>query len=635
MTATLLSLLSLFLSGFIMNLGHGLNNILVPSRLSAEGISADNIGLVMAMFSVGLLLGGLYARKLMIRVGHIRLYAASAAIGAMSILACYLWLNEWLWAVMRIIIGFSIAATNIVADGWLSERATSETRSRILATNQIVVLSAMFSGSFLINLGDVAQAELYIIAGLLFCGGVIPIAISRVSAPEVDDIPRMPMRELVQTSPVGVTAVLMCGLLLGSVLSMLAVYAESQGITGVDVSLLFGSAILGGFALQFPVGYLADRYDRRTVMFWIVLISMVLIGLVPFSVGLDWFTATLALVCISSGIMAALYPLGVSETFDRLPQNQMSAAMGTMIIVYAIGGTIGPTIAGFIMENLGDNYFFAMLAVLHGVFAVFIVYRARVRPSIPVDQQEAFVPQGATGLVSTDLDPRTEYTDTPAELSIAAQTAVDVATQHPELAIEMVLILAKANPEQISEVAGAVAALDGIDVTELYNQLNQLTPEADTELAQSIIAASTEAPAELVSSVFDEVESEAIPELAASMAESSPEQSMEIFEAATDAVLEENPEAVVEIAEAYLSNISDNLEDMRYADRLADDSEQTVTEMVSMVAEKAPEQVMDVAAAAVEAVPESASDVVEALHESDAVEELVTDLKDKPEEASS
>ncbi|WP_315981577.1 hypothetical protein [Aliamphritea spongicola] len=209
---------------------------------------------------------------------------------------------------------------------------------------------------------------------------------------------------------------------------------------------------------------------------------------------------------------------------------------------------------------------------------------------------------------------------------------MDMATHHPELAIDMVMLIAKANPEQVNEVAGAVATVEGIDVTELYNRLNELTPEQDTELAQSIIAASTEAPAELVSAVFEEAESEDIPELAASMAEAAPEQTMEIIEAATEAVLEDdNPEAVVEIAEAYLSNVSDSLEDMRYADRLADESEQNVTDMVSMIAEKAPEQAMDVATAAVEAVPESASDVVEVLHEHDAIDDLVSDLKDRPE----
>jgi hypothetical protein len=80
------------------------------------------------------------------------------------------------------------------------------------------------------------------------------------------------------------------------------------------------------------------------------------------------------------------------------------------------------------------------------------------------------------------------------------------------------------------------------------------------------------------------------------MAEVAPEQGLEIIEAATDAVIEENPEVIVDIAEGYLNNVTESWEDMRYADRLADEGEQSISDMVSMIAEKAPEQMADVSA---------------------------------------
>ncbi len=605
MTATLLSLLSLFFSGFVIMMGNGLINILLPSRLSLENVSADNIGLIMSMFSVGLLIGGVYTRRLIIHVGHIRVYAASAAMAAISILTCYLWLNEWLWAVMRVLLGFCIASTNIVADGWLSERATRDTRARILATNQIVLLSAMFLGSFMINLADISHATLYIMAGVLLCGGVVPIAMSSASAPDIDDAPPMPLLKLIKTSPVGVMAVLMCGLILGSLLSMLAVYAEAKGITGFNVSLLVGAAIMGGVVLQYPIGYLADRYERRKVMLNIVLASMVCNVLIPYIIDLDLFIPALVLVSISSGMIASLYPLGIAETFDRLQQNEMGGAIGAMIITYASGGIIGPYAVGLVMEHIGVNSFFIFMAAMQLLFALFIVYRSRVRRSIPTDQQETFVAQGATGWVSTELDPRTEYVDT-TSLSAAAQTAVDIALINPALALDMVSLIAKASPDQVTEVAGALASVDGVDVTELYSRLNQAAPEHQQELLQTIITATSEPSTELVRVVFDEAESYDIAELAIAMAEAAPEQSLEIIEAATEAVLDENPEMVVDIAEAYLNNVTNNWEEMRYADRLADDGEQTITDMVSMIAEKAPEQLVDIAAAAAAAIPETA-----------------------------
>ncbi len=604
MTATLRSLLSLFLSGFIVMLGNGLINILLPSRLNLENVSTDNIGLIMSMFSVGLLIGGIYTRRLIIRVGHIRVYTACAAMAAISILICYLWVNEWLWAVMRILMGFCIASTNIVSDGWLSERATSDTRARILATNQIVLLSAMFIGSFMINLADISNATLYVLSGLLLCGAVVPIALTSASTPDIDDVPPMPLLKLFLTSPVGIIAVLVCGMILSSLLSMIPIYAEAKGITGFNVSLLVGAAIIGGVLLQYPIGYFADRYERRKVILNIALISMILTVLVPFSIDLGFFICALALISISGGIIASLYPLGIAETFDRLQQSEMGSAIGAMIIIYACGGIIGPYAVGLAMEHTGVNSFFFFMASLQLLFALFIVYRSRVRQSIPTDQQETFVPQGAAGWVSTELDPRTEYVDTPT-LSAEAQTVVNIAHISPTLALDIVSLIAKAFPNKTTEVAGALASIDGIDTTELYNRLHQTTPENQQALVKTIISESPEHSTELVSTVLDEAESDEIAELAVAMTEAAPDHSLEIIEAATEAIMDEEPEIVVDIAETYINNIADNWEEMRYADREADDGEQIITDMVSMIAEKAPDQVEEIAMAAAAIIPET------------------------------
>ncbi len=605
MTATLFSLLALFLSGFLIMLGSGLINILLPSRLSLGNVSADNIGLVMSMFSVGLLIGGLYTRRLILYVGHIRVYAACAALAAISILTCYLWFNEWLWALMRILMGFSVASTAIVSDGWLSERATSDTRARILATNQIVILLAMFLGSFLINLADVTDATLYILAGVLLCSGVVPIAMTSASAPDIEDAPAMPMLKLIKTSPVGVTAVLVCGFMLGSLLSMLAVYGKAKGITGFNLSLLVGSAVIGGVILQLPIGYLADRYDRRKVMLSIVFLSILSTLLIPYFIDLDFFYLALALVSLSSGIVSSLYPLGIAETFDRLQQNEMSGAIGAMMITYASGGIIGPYTVGIVMETIGLNAYFTFMAIVQLLFALFVIYRIGVRKSIPIDQQETFVAQGATGWVSAELDPRTEYVDS-TSLSAAAQTAVEIAQINPELVLDMMSVIAKASPDQAVEVAGAVAGVEGVDVSELYKRINQEVPQYNHELVQSMMSATDEPSSDFVNVVFDEAESEDIAELATVMTEAAPEQSLEIIEAATDAVLDDNPEMVVDIAEAYHNNVTTSWEDMRYADRLADEGEQAIEDMVSMMAEKAPEQAADVTAVIAEAESELA-----------------------------
>ncbi|ODS22451.1 hypothetical protein AB835_14120 [Candidatus Endobugula sertula] len=641
MIMTLLSLFPLFLSGFILMLGYGLVNILVPSRLNIEGISADNIGLIMSMLFVGVLLGGVYSRRLIIRVGHIRVYAGCAALAAISILMCSLWVSEWLWGIMRILMGFCTATTNVVSDGWLSERATSKTRARILATNQVVLLAAMSLGSFMINIADPTDFTLYILAGILLCGAVVPIVMSKVSAPGIEDAESMSVSRLFRLSPAGVMAVLVCGILLSTILGMLPVYAKAVGISGFDVSLLVGAAIMGSFALQFPIGYLSDKFDRRFVMLTVVIISMVICLVIPLVIAAGSFMGVLLLVGVSSGVIGSLYPLGIAEAFDRLRQNEMGSAIGGMIIFYAVGGIMGPYAAGVVMALLGSAYFFIFMAVIHGALAAFVFYRICVRQSIPVDQQESFVAQTTAGLViSSELDPRIDNAFVENELSPEAQTAVTMARKNPVASIHFIRLLSQSLPEKVIEVSSAVASVEGVDTIRLYHALIETFPENfqggrkeySKELAEALIAAAPEKSAALVHGVFDDVPQDEVAELAIAITEIVPEQSIEILEVATGAVVEEHPEVVVGIAEAYLSNMSDNLEGMRYADRLADSSKQTVTDMVTLIAEVAPEQVVDVAAAAAEALPESASDVVEVLTESEMFEgDIVCDIEDKPD----
>ncbi|NMR27601.1 hypothetical protein HH219_19010 [Pseudoalteromonas sp. NEC-BIFX-2020_015] len=80
--------LALFTSCFILLLGNGLINVLLPVRMGFDGVDLDTIGMVLSLYFVGLLVGAIYSTNLIRRVGHIRMFAGCVALGAMSILIC-------------------------------------------------------------------------------------------------------------------------------------------------------------------------------------------------------------------------------------------------------------------------------------------------------------------------------------------------------------------------------------------------------------------------------------------------------------------------------------------------------------------------------------------------------------------
>lgn len=605
MIVTLLPLIALLVSCFVLMLGFGLIGILLPVRLGLEGMAADRIGLILSMYAVGMLLGGLYSRRLIVRVGHIRVFSASAALSAVAILACSLSMSEWLWGLMRMLMGFCIACAFAVIDGWLSEAASGKTRGKVLAINQVVVMGALFAGQFLLNAAPPTGQNLFILAGILLCLALLPLILSRQSGPHVSETQGMSFVQLLHISPLGVVGCFFGGMLYGGLLNMLPVFAGHYQITGFELSLYMACAILGAFVLQFPVGMLSDRLDRRSLLFTLLVINVAFTLLVPFSAQQGSFTLLLLATGVITGVFSCLYPMSISETFDRVPSSKIAAAMGGLLSIYALGSILGPLASSIAMQRLGHDALFGFLAVSQVLLLGFILYRMRARQALPIQEQESFViQQPSVATAFYELDPRLHLEDEEEPLSLEAQVAVTIAESSPAAAVSMAKEIALSSPEKAAELCAALAHVDDIDVARLYRSITRVAPDLSLEIADALTSSAPEEAAELVSW----------------LARTQPHKLADMV-AALARQLSDN-------ADAPASVQAD--EGMRPADREA--LQESATELVSHFAEHQPEQAIEIAAAVVETLPEVASDVVDILHDADQVDDqqLISDLDERP-----
>ncbi|RVU30107.1 MFS transporter [Neptunomonas marina] len=602
MIVTLFPLVSLFASCFILMLGFGLIGILLPVRMGIENISTDTIGLVLSMYAVGMLLGGYYCRRLIDRVGHIRIFAASAAMSAMAILLCSLYVNEWLWGIMRMVMGFSIACAFAVIDGWLSDAASEQTRGRILATSQIVVMAALFCGQFLLNIAPPEGTKLFVIAGILLCFALLPLILSKRVGPTIHEMTGMSYRDLIKASPLGVTACFFSGLLYGAIINMLPVFAKHYDIVGFNLSLYVAAAVFGAFILQFPVGVLSDRFDRRSVLFYLLVISIATTLATPFGAHNSLFYLMLVTTGISTGIFTCLYPMSIAETFDRIQRSEMASAMGGLLMIYALGSIFGPLASSYTMQKLGDDALFSFLAVAQGLLLIFVVYRMKARAALPVEEQESFViqqPSVATALY--ELDPRTQYEILDLPISLEAQVAITIAESSPAAAVNMAKEIAQTSPEKAASLTAALAQVDDIDVARLFSSIIKAAPELSLEIAEALASNAPEQSTELV----------------AWLAENQPDKLAEM---------------VAEIAEEFPAPVIEEPEEIRPAEVEA--YHESATELVTHFAENQPEQAVNIAAAVVENLPDMASEMVEILNDAEQVpDKLVSDINDRPDEA--
>jgi MFS family permease len=591
-------------------LGYGLSNILLPVRMQNDGVSMNNIGLVLSMLSVGFLLGAYYSRMLLQRVGHIRIFAMCGSLTSVAILLSGLYPEPLILACMRIITGFCIVCTNATLDSWLSHSATEKNRGRILSINQMMIMTALFSGQFLLNVAPIDDITLFVICGILFSLSITPIVISKQRGPQIEDSQTMSFMTVFKLSPLGVVSCFYCGVLYAALINMLPIFASNNGITGLDLSIFMGTAISGAIVLQFPIAYLSDHFDRRKVMLFMVATLIVLSLLVPFLISEDMFKLTLLAVALITGLVACLYPMSMSETFDKVLKEQILSAMSSLLLIYALGSILGPYLASMVMENFGNNALFGFMNIVAITLLLFISIRMKLRKALPLDEQESFIMQTPSGVVS-ELDPRTQYAEAQFETNPEVEVAISLARKNPSAAVNMVKALVLRDPKNASNLAAALSTIEAIDISKLYAAITSAAPQMSIHIAEALTNASPEQAEQLVDWITSEYPDQ-FTNIVVAIANNMPDDGINVMEQAAENMAEDYPSELLEMTKEYMTNLSDSLDAMRPIDRMAAVSENTATELYNRLTDVAPDQSAELAFTVSDSLPESSGNVAEA-----------------------
>jgi MFS family permease len=376
---------SLLLGFGILMLGDGLQGTLLAIRADLEGYSATVTGLIMSSFYGGLLAGSLFTPRIMMRVGHIRVFAALAAMASSAILLHPLFVDAAFWIGLRLISGFCFAGLYVVAESWLNDQATNSNRGKLLSLYMVVTYVGVGVGQLLLNVASPAGFELFILTSVLISMAVVPLLLSAGSSPEYAESVSISIRELYRRSPLGIIGTFFVGLVTATFFALGPVYAQRQGMDVKGVSYFMTAAVLGTILMQWPIGALSDRFDRRRVLTIITLLA----GVTAFGCALLvdrpalWLFAGVGLF---AGFALPLYSVCVAYINDHLNPNQIIAASGTLVLVAGLGSIVGPILVAAMMDLFGVNSFFWCMGLVHLGTGIFALYRAGVRPVSPEPQ---------------------------------------------------------------------------------------------------------------------------------------------------------------------------------------------------------------------------------------------------------
>ncbi|HEV7288042.1 MFS transporter [Sphingomonas sp.] len=403
MLSAMLSVRSLLLAIFMLMAGSGFLATLTSVRLERAGSSALFIGVVGTAYFLGLVIGSLRVSRLIRRVGHIRAFAAFVSLFSASTLTYAIHQDPVLWAGLRFVDGLCVAGVFVCLESWLNERAEARSRGSVLASYMIALYAGQAIGQFLLNLSETKPSMPFLVASILISLAAIPVVLTRISAPPPDEGTPLSIRRLYATSPLGIVGATLTGVMLGAFYALGAVHVRRLGMDLSETALFMSIVILGGIALQWPLGRLSDRFDRRRV------IVVAFGGALAASIALALIDGPgpllLTFGALFGGLSFALYPLCVAHTNDHLAPEERVAASGGLVLLYSIGAAMGPLAGAMAMTLIGPSGLFAVIGACAGMALAFGAWRQLRGLPVPAELQQSYQVLPRTTPMAAALDP--------------------------------------------------------------------------------------------------------------------------------------------------------------------------------------------------------------------------------------
>ncbi len=375
----LISFAALFLSVILLQLGLG--GVVPLDALSGVvlGFSTTEIGLLGSAHFFGFFIGCWWAPRLMGQVGHSRAFAAFTAAGTIGILAHMMVATPVAWVILRLLTGLAVAGCYTIIEAWLQAKLTNDTRGRAMGVYRVVDIAGNLGAQLLIGVLTPAAYVSYNLLALLCCAALFPLVLTRAEAPAMRDAPRLRPALAWQRSPLAVAGVIVSGIT-GAAFRMVGpLYGLAEGLAAEKIALFLAAYVLGGAFAQIPVGWLADKYDRRTVLVWLSVASTLACGITIVSAsGGAWA------IFLGAGLFGLttfpIYSISAAHAHDFADPTEAVELSAALLFLYAVGAIASPLIASVLITRLGPEAMFGFIALSHVALVLFGLYRMRVRP---------------------------------------------------------------------------------------------------------------------------------------------------------------------------------------------------------------------------------------------------------------
>lgn len=369
MISTLTSFPALYFTTLLILAGTGLFNTYMGLRLSADAVSEFWIGTLLSAYYLGLVFGARLGHRLIIRVGHIRAFAAAAVLSICMVLAQMLIDSLWFWLLLRVVAGVSLVTQYIVIESWLNEQTESHRRGRVFSVYLVMSGTGTALGQLAISMYPALDMRPLIFVAICQALSLFPILLSVRSHPAAQVPAPLDFKYFGRLIPQALFTAFLAGNICGAFYGLAAVFAVKQNLTTIEVAFFTATTVIAGLLSQWPMGWLADKFERKKL---IRINALVLIFLAVLMSGwVSWPYWVLLIVAAGFGVFQfTLYGLASGLANEKVDSTRRVGITAIFLMTYGLGACLGPMVAGAMMRLAGAH----MLYVFSGICAVLLFF---------------------------------------------------------------------------------------------------------------------------------------------------------------------------------------------------------------------------------------------------------------------
>lgn len=353
----------------IYGLTLGLIRPLLALILESRGIDKALIGLNATMPAFGMLIAAPLIPWL-IRTMGIKPFLLACLFLDVSMIFAYPLLDQfYFWCAISLFAGAATNSLLVASETWINEIAVDETRGRVMATYNAMLIASMALGPLIIPIAGIRGWTPFLIGGIFVILAAIPLLWAGNSGLTLHGKSSFSLASFVLVAPVLSFAVLLFAWKEHAGGALLPVYGVTSGLTESQAAIMLTVLGIGGLILSYPFGWLADRMDRCKLLILCgigILVGGCLLPLAINAGNLLW-----VLLFFWGGLFSGLYTVILTMVGQRFRGIELAVANIAIGILWGVGSLTGPSIAGLAMDIWDPHGFVFMVILASLTFVIF------------------------------------------------------------------------------------------------------------------------------------------------------------------------------------------------------------------------------------------------------------------------